>query len=53
MSVMYLIAFEMAYAKGRIDEAECKRLTEELKNIPEVLEKQCRLRVNVNILPAS
>ena len=39
MSVMYLIAFEMAYAKGCIDEAECKRLTEELKNIPEVLEK--------------
>ena len=29
----------MAYAKGCIDEAECKRLTEELKNIPEVLEK--------------
>ena len=27
MSIMYLLAFEMAYAKGHIDEAECKRLT--------------------------
>lgn len=39
MSIMYLLAFEMAYAKGVIDEKECRRLTEALKNIPDMLEK--------------
>ncbi|MCR5736807.1 MAG: glutamine--fructose-6-phosphate transaminase (isomerizing) [Eubacterium sp.] len=39
MSVMYLLAFEMAYAKGFISEEECKRLTEELTNIPDLIEK--------------
>lgn len=39
LSVMYLIAFEMAYAKGRIDEDECKRLTAELINTPETIQK--------------
>ena len=43
MSVMYLLAFEMAYAKGHIDEAECKRLTAALTDIPEKIEQtmQC------------
>lgn len=39
MSVMYLLAFEMAYAKGHIDKAECERLTAQLTNIPEMIEK--------------
>ncbi len=39
MSVMYLLAFEMAYAKGFISEEECKRLTAELTNIPDLIEK--------------
>ena len=39
MSVMYLLAFEMAYAKGFISEEECKRLTKELTNIPDLIEK--------------
>lgn len=39
MSVMYLLAFEMAYAKGIIDEEECKRLTEELITIPDAIDK--------------
>lgn len=39
MSVMYLLAFEMAYAKGYIDKAECERLTEELAKIPDAIEK--------------
>lgn len=39
MSVMYLLAFEMAYAKGYIDKAECERLTAQLANIPEMIEK--------------
>ncbi len=38
LSVMYLLAFEMAYAKGRIDDEECKRLTLELVRIPEVIQ---------------
>lgn len=39
MSVMYLLAFEMAYAKGHIDKAECERLTAELANIPDMIQK--------------
>ena len=39
MAVMYLFAFEMAYAKGCISREECRRLTAELENIPEVIEK--------------
>ena len=39
MSVMYLLAFEMAYAKGHIDENECKRLTAKLAEIPDIIEK--------------
>lgn len=39
MSVMYLLAFEMAYAKGHIDKAECERLTAELAKIPDLIEK--------------
>lgn len=39
MSVMYLLAFEMAYAKGHIDKAECERLTAELTKIPDLIEK--------------
>lgn len=39
MSVMYLMAFEMAYAHGCITKEECMRLTAELEKIPAVLEK--------------
>jgi glucosamine--fructose-6-phosphate aminotransferase (isomerizing) len=39
MSVMYLFAFEMAYAKGHIDKEECMRLTKELAGIPDVIEE--------------
>ncbi len=38
LSVMYLLAFEMAYAKGRIDEDKCRALTEGLVKMPEVIE---------------
>ena len=46
LSVMYLLAFEMAYAKGKIDEAECRRLTAELMNTPEVIERAIGLEYN-------
>ena len=39
MAVMYLLAFEMAYAKGCIDKEECMRLTKELSDIPDVIEE--------------
>ena len=39
MAVMYLFAFEMAYAKGHITKEECMRLTKELSDIPDVIEK--------------
>lgn len=37
VSVMYLFAFELALAKGKIDETECKRLTEVLLKTPEII----------------
>lgn len=48
LSIMYLLAFELAYAKGKITEEECKRLTAELMSIPEKmtaaleLEERCQ-----------
>ena len=39
LAVMYLLAFEMAYAKGKISEAKCKQLTSELVSMPEVIEQ--------------
>lgn len=39
LSIMYLLAFELAYAKGVILEEECRRLTKELENIPEKIEE--------------
>lgn len=39
MAVMYLLAFEMAYAKGCIDKEECMRLTKELSDMPDVIEE--------------
>lgn len=38
IAVMYLFAFELALAKGAIDEAECKRLTALLQETPEQIE---------------
>ena len=46
LSVMYLLAFEMAFAKGKITEEECRRLTAELVNTPEVIEKAIGLEYN-------
>ncbi len=38
IAVMYLFAFELALAKGAIDEAECRRLTALLQETPEQIE---------------
>ena len=47
LAVMYLLAFEMAYAKGKIDEAECRRLTAELVKMPEVINKEIDSLVDI------
>ncbi len=46
LSVMYLLAFEMAFAKGKITEEKCRRLTSELQKTPEVIEKAIGLSYN-------
>ena len=38
IAVMYLFAFELALAKGAIDEAECRRLTGLLQETPDQIE---------------
>jgi glucosamine--fructose-6-phosphate aminotransferase (isomerizing) len=38
LSVMYLLAFELAYIKEKITEDECKSLIKELQDIPEKIE---------------
>ncbi len=48
ISVMYLLAFMMAYANGKITKEECERLTAELSDMPKIIEdtlgqeKQCQ-----------
>ena len=39
LAVMYLFAFETAFAKGKISEEKCRELTAELVNIPGVIDK--------------
>lgn len=43
ISVMYLLAFELAFAKGKIDKAECRRLTAELLAMPEKIDEIIKL----------
>lgn len=37
LSIMYLLAFELAYAKGKITEDKCRKLTKALIDIPDRL----------------
>lgn len=39
LSVMYLFAFELAYAKGEIDEERCRYLTAKLAETPAMVQK--------------
>ncbi len=39
LSIMYLLAFELAYANGRITEEQCKALVAELETIPGKVEE--------------
>lgn len=44
LSVMYLLAFELAYVKGAITEEECRRLTQELQEMPDKIKEVLKLR---------
>ncbi len=44
MSIMYLLAFELAFAKGEISEEECKKLVSTLESIPEKLTEVLELK---------
>lgn len=44
LSIMYLLAFELAYAKGVIDEEKCKALTAQLVDIPNRLKDVLELK---------
>ena len=46
LAVIYLLAFEMAYAKGKIDAGKCQRLTAELMRMPEVIEETIQKTVD-------
>ena len=39
IAMMYMFAFKLAYAKGKIDKETCAAYIRELENIPEALEK--------------
>lgn len=43
LSIMYLLAFELAYASGKITAEECMEYVKELEAIPEVIEKTFEL----------
>ncbi|MBQ3664515.1 MAG: glutamine--fructose-6-phosphate transaminase (isomerizing) [Lachnospiraceae bacterium] len=44
LSVMYLLAFELAYAKGAISKERCMELTKSLSDIPERLNEVLELK---------
>ena len=46
LSIMYLLAFELAYANGRISQEECMKYVAELETIPDVIEKTFELEKN-------
>lgn len=39
IAVMYLFAFELAFAKNKITESECRRLTAVLHDIPDIIDE--------------
>ena len=44
LSIMYILAFELAFVKGKISEEECRNLTKQLSNIPEKLTEVLKLK---------
>ena len=50
MVQMYLIAFELAYTAGKISKEQCEKYTEELLNIPEVINDALELKDNCSFV---
>lgn len=44
ISVMYLLAFELAYANGTIDKEKCMELTAQLGQMPDIIRKTLELK---------
>lgn len=44
LSIMYILAFELAFVKGKISEEECRNLTKQLSDIPEKLTEVLKLK---------
>lgn len=44
ISIMYLIAYELAYANNKITREECEQYTKELAHMPEVIEEAIELK---------
>lgn len=50
IAVMYLLAFKLALAKGKISVDECKKLTAELVNTPDVIAKLLKEKHDVQYI---
>ncbi len=44
LAIMYLFAFQLAYAKGKITKERCAELTEQLVQVPNLVEKTMELK---------
>ena len=47
LAVMYLLAFEMAFARGRIDEDKCRKLTSQLTAMPDIIQETIEKTLDV------
>ena len=47
LAVMYLLAFEMAFARGRIDEEKCRKLTSQLTAMPDIIQETIEKTLDV------
>lgn len=50
LAVMYLLAFEMAFAGGKISEEECRGYVKQLQNMPAMLEKVLEQKENAQFV---
>ncbi len=50
IAVMYLLAFKLAYIKGKITEDECKSLIRQLQQTPEVIDKYLEQKENLQYI---
>ena len=50
ISVMYLLAFELAYANGTIDKERCMELTAQLGQMPDIIRETLELKDNCSFV---